>query len=514
MTRLYGLDLDLYIRKSRKDIEEEKKAEGQGQTYDTLERHRKRLLEVAKRENHNILEIHEEVVSGEFITERPKIQKLLRRVEASEIDAVLVIDLDRLGRGDMLDQGLLDRAFRYSGTKIITPNEIYDPEDESWELVFGVKSLVARQELKSITKRLQNGRRDSVKEGKSISRKPPYGYLRDEKLKLYPDPETSWIVKKIFEMMSGTYGRRTVAEELNKLSISPPTGVTWEPTTIAEMIQNEVYLGSIIWGKFKSVKRNGKYIRKKQPKESWLIKSNAHEPIVSEELFKAANMAYKQRWKPHTIKGKKLSNPLAGILKCEICGKAMANYPRKDRPNDQIRCSNIACKGIQRGASLNIIEEKVLQSLAEIVESFELPLKEHNKEIDSDTPLKRKALEKKEKEIEEIIGQKNNLHDLLERGVYTVDVFIERQKILTDRIKELNESIKLLSNEIELEAQIEKTQNEFVPKIKTVLESYHLTDDIEMKNMLLKSVITKATFLRKNDWKKRDQFIIQLYPHI
>jgi hypothetical protein len=35
------------------------------------------------------------------------------------------MDLDRLGRGDMLDQGLLDRAFRYSGTKILTPTEAY-----------------------------------------------------------------------------------------------------------------------------------------------------------------------------------------------------------------------------------------------------------------------------------------------------------------------------------------------------------------------------------------------------
>jgi site-specific DNA recombinase len=512
VSRILGLNLDIYLRKSRKDMEEEKKAAELGETYDTLERHRRRLLDLVKKENHNILEIHEEVVSGEFISERPQIQKLLRRVEAGLVEAVLVIDLDRLGRGDMLDQGILDRAFRYSGTKIITPTEIYDPSDESWELVFGVKSLLARQELKAINKRLQNGRLDSVREGKSISQKPPYGYLRDENLKLYPDPETCWVVKKIFEM-AVSYGRRTIADELNKLSIKAPNGKLWEGSSIAAIIKNEVYIGHIIWGKVKYKKINGRYKRIKQPRENWIIKENAHEPIVSVELFKAANEAHSGRWRPHTTKDKKLSNPLAGILKCEVCGKSMLYMPKKDRPNDQIRCSNIPCKEVQKGASFNIVEEKVLAGLKELIDAFELP-EMQTQEKETVIPFKQKALEKKEKEYQELLKQKNNLHDLLERGIYTVDTFIERQNILLDRENKLKEEIQLLQHEIEQEELQEKAQTEFVPRIKSVLEVYHSTDDVEMKNQLLKSVLEKATFLRKKDWNNRDQFVIQLYPRI
>jgi site-specific DNA recombinase len=147
---------------------------------------------------------------------------MIRDFENGETDAVLVMDLDRLGRGDMYDQGYLDRAFRYSGTKILTPTEVYDPESETWELVFGIKSLVAREELKSITRRMQRGRVASAGEGKSITKIPPYGYKRDENLRLEPDEETAWVVRKMFQMMSEGHGRIAIAQELDRLDIKPP----------------------------------------------------------------------------------------------------------------------------------------------------------------------------------------------------------------------------------------------------------------------------------------------------
>ncbi|WML43110.1 recombinase family protein [Neobacillus sp. PS3-40] len=517
MYRPNGLDIDLYLRKSRKDIEEEKKAEVRGEEYDTLSRHRNQLLALAIRENHNILQIHEEVVSGESVSERPEIQKLLRRIESGKIEAVLVVDIDRLGRGDMLDQGILDRAFRYSGTKLITTTEYYDPEDESWELVFGIKSLVSRQELKAITRRLQSGRRESAKEGKSISKKPPYGYLRTENLVLYPNPETAWVVKKMFTMMKDGFGRNAIAEELDRLEISPPDPTkrkTWSPSTITAIIKNEVYLGHIIWGKIKHTKRGGKYIKKKVPSDKWHIKQNAHEPIVSQELFDAANRAHTGRWRPSTVETKALSNPLAGILKCEVCGYTMWLQPRKDRPNPLIRCPQPQCKGIQKGALAPLVEERVLKGLEEIIKQHEFTQTLEQTRDNSVIPLKIKAIQKKQKELDELLKQKSNLHDLLERGVYDINTFMERQQIVVDRMKIFEEEIKNLKEEIQIEELKDKNINEFIPKVKTVLEAYHKTNDIEKKNRLLKSILDKATYLRKKEWTTKDQFIIQLYPKI
>lgn len=515
MSRPSDLNIYIYLRKSRKDLEEEKKASEAGINYDTLERHRNNLLAVAKKERHNILGIYEEIVSGESVTERPRIQEMIRDVDAGTVDAVLVMDLDRLGRGDMLDQGLLDRAFRYSGTQILTPTEVYDPESETWELVFGIKSLVAREELKAITRRMQRGRKASAGEGKSISKKPPYGYKRDENLRLEPDEETAWVVQKMFQMMRDGHGRQAIAQELDRLGIKPPNDnrQTWSPSSITAIIKNEVYLGRIIWGVKKHVKRNGKYQRKTMPRSAWTIVENAHEPIVSEELFEAANRAHSGRFRPSTVQAKKLSNPLAGVLKCEVCGYTMLYQPRKDRPNHMIRCNQPGCKGVQKGAMINLVEERIIALLEEYALDMAVNFTQKAPSNDEEVSYKKILIDKKNEEISQLTAQKNNLHDLLERGVYDVDTFLERQQKINERINGLQEEVRNINSEIQKEEIRKSNVNEVLPKLQTVLSEYWEAD-IESRNQMLKTILEKATFLRKTDWLKQDQFVIQLYPKI
>jgi DNA invertase Pin-like site-specific DNA recombinase len=515
MSRPTGLTIDIYLRKSRKDLEEEKKASEHGETYDTLERHRRTLFAVAKKERHNIRNIYEEVVSGESVSERPQIQTMIRNLETSPVDGVLVMDLDRLGRGDMYDQGYLDRAFRYSGAKILTPTEVYDPESETWELVFGIKSLVAREELKAITRRMQRGRVASASEGKSISKVPPYGYLRDENLRLYPDPETAWVVKKMFEMLRDGHGRIAIAQELDRLGVKPPNEKrkSWSPSSITAIIKNEVYLGTIIWGQVKYAKRNGKYKKTKLPRSKWTIKENAHDPIVSPELFEAANRAHSGRWRPSTNTTKGLSNPLAGILKCEVCGFTMLYQPRPDRPNSFIRCTQPSCQSVQKGATLALVEQRILDGLKQFAQELEIQTEAPDVNNDKEISVMKTVIGNKQEEVAQLETQKSNLHDLLERGTYDVDTFLERQQNLVDRINGLQEEMRIIAAEIQKEEVRNSSVNELLPQIQNVISEYEAAD-IESKNRLLKSVLEKATYLRKKEWIKRDQFVIQLYPKI
>jgi DNA invertase Pin-like site-specific DNA recombinase len=515
MSRPSDLNIYIYLRKSRKDLEEERKASELGETYDTLERHRRTLFAVAKKERHNIANIYEEIVSGESVAERPRIKEMLSDMESGAADAVLVMDLDRLGRGDMYDQGYLDRAFRYSGAKILTPTEMYDPESETWELVFGIKSLVAREELKAITRRMQRGRVASAGEGKSITKVPPYGYRRNDDLFLEPDPETAWVVKKMFEMMRDGHGRIAIALELDRLGIKPPNPKSrnWAPSSITAIIKNEVYIGNIIWGQVKHVKRNGKYKKIKLPREKWTIKENAHKPLVSLELFEAANRAHSGRWRPSTVATKSLSNPLAGILKCEVCNYTMLYQPRSNRPNDTIRCVNPECKGVQKGAAFNLVEQRLIELLGEYAIDIAVSLTHQPEKNDDDTPYKKILIANKTDEMAQLEEQKSNLHDFLERGIYTVETFLEREQNLMNRINILQDEIRTLTDEIQVEEVRQVGADVLLPQLQTVLTEYW-DADIETRNRMLKTVLNKATYLRKKEWTKRDQFVIQLYPKI
>lgn len=64
---------------------------------------------------------YKEIGSGESIDERPEMLRLLKKIEDPSVKAVLVVDIQRLSRGDLEDAGRLIKLFRYSKTCIITP---------------------------------------------------------------------------------------------------------------------------------------------------------------------------------------------------------------------------------------------------------------------------------------------------------------------------------------------------------------------------------------------------------
>ncbi|GIO03439.1 serine recombinase [Brevibacillus halotolerans] len=517
MTRPTNLDVIIHLRKSRKDIEEEKKALETGVPFDTLDKHKRELMELVRREQHNVIRIFEEIVSGEFLSERPEAQEMLRNVEDGECDAVIVMDLDRLGRGDMIDAGTIFRAFKYSETLIITPTEVIDCNAEGAELLFGVKSIIAREELKQINKRLQGGRRRAVKDGRHIAKNPPYGYLRDENLKLYPHPEEAPVVKKIFELLAEGSGRYKVIDYLMRSGYKAPSNKDiWEQSTISYIVKNEVYLGHLVWGKQKHTKRNGKRVRKNLPPELWTRHDNAHEPIVSQELFDRANEAHTGRLRVSRKEGTAITNPLAGIAKCGVCGRTLTQTHSYDRPNPQIRCNNPACKSIQKGSLTYLFEEKLISSLEELVEQRKMTQSELNNSAERKNKNEERILaltnyiQKATTELNEQHSMRETTFEMLERKVYTEELFLQRHKIISDKIKQLESEIEKSQEEI---AQLKirmRMQAQLIPKIHKVIQAYKSLEDAEQKNNLLKTVIEKVMYIRKKEWLKPEQFELEV----
>ncbi len=143
-------EYSLYLRKSRADLEAEERGEGE-----TLARHKKMLIELARKCGFSIGKIYCEIVSGESIESRPVVQKLLRDVEAGRWKGVLVVEVERLARGDTMDQGRVAKSFKFSNTKIITPIKIYNPNNEFDEEYFEFGLFMSRREYKTINRRLQ-----------------------------------------------------------------------------------------------------------------------------------------------------------------------------------------------------------------------------------------------------------------------------------------------------------------------------------------------------------------------
>ena len=133
---------------------------------ETLNRHRK-ILETFCAEKHlYVAEVLEEVVSGESLSSRPKMMRLLELVNTGMYAGVICVDIERLSRGSSLESGYIMQIFQANNCKIITPYKVYDLRNESDEQFTDMKFMFSRYGLKTITKRLVRGRNQSASEGK------------------------------------------------------------------------------------------------------------------------------------------------------------------------------------------------------------------------------------------------------------------------------------------------------------------------------------------------------------
>lgn len=514
----------IYLRKSRADREAEARGEGE-----TLARHERILLDLAKKKEYIVGAIYREVVSGETISDRPVMQQLLHEVESGIWDGVLVVEVERLARGDTIDQGVVSRAFQYSDTKIITPTKIYDPNNEFDEEYFEFGLFMSRREYKTIKRRLNAGRISSVKEGKYCGNKPPYGYERVklEKEKGYtlrPVPTQAEIVKMIYTWYAGDsceqIGVAKIVRKLNEMGIESALGGDWTPASIQGILTNPVYIGKIRWNGRKTVKtiQNGQVIKTRPRSKDTLICNGLHPAVISEDLYNSVQEIRKKNPPRPVSIANSIRNPLAGIVYCSKCGRAMVRRPyQKSGQEDSLLCPYTSCSTVS--SKLSLVEKAVIDGIEEIVEKYKLnnDINISSESISSGISSKQNLINEKENELEILNSQKAKQYDLLEQRIYTTEVFLERAKTIAASIQSCSDTIAKLREEIERDKDIMAQQSDFIPRCEELLNNYWSLDT-ESKNKMLKSLIEKVVYSKdtKNAYGKGNEISFQLdiFPKI
>ena len=235
------MDAAQYLRKSRME-------EGMD-TEEVLAKHRKALADFAAAHDIHIIETYYEVVSGESLYARPEMLRLLEDVEEGRYDAVLVMDLDRLSRGRMKDQGIILDAFRDSGTLIVTPEKTYDLSDDLDDEMAEFKTFMSRREYKIINKRLRRGLKQTIQDGCYVAN-APYGYRKvnvDRKptLEIY-EPEAKF-VRMMYDLYLQGYGCVSIARHVNALGARPHRSAEFTRNSVAHILRNPTFAGKIVW---------------------------------------------------------------------------------------------------------------------------------------------------------------------------------------------------------------------------------------------------------------------------
>lgn len=514
----YG-EYAIYLRKSRADIEAEIKGEGE-----TLARHEHILLDLANSKNLKIGKIYREIVSGETIEARPEMKKLLADVKMGKWKGILVVEVERLARGETMDQGIVAQAFKISETKIITPIKVYDPNNEFDEEYFEFGLFMSRREYKVINRRLQRGRLMSVNEGKYVGSIAPFGY---DKVKIKGDKgytlkrnQEANIVKMIYDLYA--YNDLTLNEitaKLNKMGLKPRKCEEWSISTVKDILVNPVYIGKIKWNARKEVKtyRNGKLVKTRPRNSDYILVDGLHKAIIDDKTWKIVSAKRSLNSAP-VIHNNVVQNPLCGLIICAKCGKKMRrrSYSKLSK-EPTLYCSNPKCDNI--GSKIYLVEEKILGGLRKWLEHYEFDYKEYLQKINHN---KLESMEKTilclEAEIKKEKDKLLNIFSFLEDGTYTKEMFKARSDAVSKNIVRISNSIEEYKAKLVQERIVDKEKNALVPKIENILDVYNLLQTSEEKNDFLKTILTQVTYLKTEKSIKKDSdptnFTIHLYPKI
>lgn len=478
----------MYLRKSRADMEAEARGEGE-----TLARHESILREFAARQKLQVIKVYREVVSGDTISDRPEMTRMLAAVEQGEYDAVLCMDIDRLGRGDGTDQAVILKTMKYSETIIITPYKTYDARQEMDEEFLEYAQFMARGEYKRIKRRMWAGRIASAKEGKWQSPKAPFGYrrIRIEKGKgwtLAPDPDEAKAVQKVFEWYgSGDAGKNIIANRLNAMGFRTLSGREFSPSTIRNILSNPVYVGKVRWNyRRKHVDiRDGAEVHSRPLSDECFIADGIHPPIISMELWESVQYRLAGNGESRNKAGTPMRNPLAGLMVCGECGKAMVYTPEYRRKvTATYRCSSRGCK--TSGIDVECVYTTLLNCLREWVDIAAQSKNAQKNKNDNSEQIKAAN-----SNLAQLKGQLSRLQDLLETGVYSVETYLERSKIINDRISAIKEELSRLSRSGADDANASIIRN--APQIENLLSMWQ-TSTPQQLNDMLKSVIKKIVY--------------------
>ncbi len=499
----------IYLRKSRADAEAEARGEGE-----TLSRHQAILEKLAADRDLPIGNIYRELVSGESIAARPQMQRLLAEIEQGRWQGVLVMEVERLARGNTIDQGMVAQAFQYSGAKIITPVKTYDPANEFDQEYFEFGLFMSRREYKTINRRMQQGRAVSASEGKFTGSRAPYGYQRyklpgDKGYSLQPREDQAAIVCQIFRWYGEDgLGCGKIANNLNELSIPAANGGIWSAAAVVSLLHNPVYNGKICSGRRPSRKQlNCGEIQVCRPRApEYLIYPGLHTRLIDDSLFDAVTQRLEQRSNLPSPKKRPLQNPLVGILVCPVCGRSMIRRPAADC-RDQLLCPTRGCPTV--GSYLSHTEELILSSLEKWYGHKSFCLDSQEAASAKNKAFLEQMLAKTNKTISGIKNQLENACNLLEQGIYDPPTFMERQRKLK------NQEAILYQKQQELKEQLAKAANKTTasPPPLTLTEIYRACPDANSKNRLLKALLQRIDYYKTNSsrWQQTELRLI-FYP--
>lgn len=334
----------LYMRLSRDD--------GDSGESESIINQRKILYACAAEKGFNVV--------GEYVDDgwsgtnfnRPGFQQMLNDIEEKGINCIMTKDLSRLGRDHVMTGYYIESFFPENNIRFIAINDKVDSEEGDNDIT-PFMNVFNEFHAKQTSKKIRRVFESKFEDGECHYIYPPMGYNKDPDRKnhLVPDPETRWIIEKMFELAEEGKGPWVIRSWLYEHKVMTPgyrnylrwgalakvyekspeeRRYEWGLKSVKEILKNPLYIGTLVHYKKRTISyKNHK--AKNLPKSKHIVYENAHEPIISKERFERVQELIGERKRKSKQSGK--PHIFAGIAVCADCGGGLRFGSNRTSPN-------------------------------------------------------------------------------------------------------------------------------------------------------------------------------------
>ena len=487
------LRVAIYCRLSQEDRHKKTKEEDS----ESIKNQKVMLIDYANYHKLDIVGIFVDEDWAGMNQDRPEYNKVLELAENGEIDIVLCKSLNRFTRDSIVVEQYILEKFREWNVRFIGLVDSTDTAVKGNKKTIQINGLTNQWYIEDMSDSIKSALDIKRNKGEYIGSVPLYGYLKDPNKKghLIIDPVASENVRKIFSLYSQGMGKTAIARELNSQGIPNPTqykvlqnitykippnklGTQWKYSTISDILANEMYIGTMVQGKYGSVSFRTKK-NKPRPKSQWFKVEGTHEAIIDMDLWNSVKSRRNQNYKPY--KGGEIGI-FAHKCKCKYCGYTMKTS--KSHDDRYLRCptrqvSKDDCIG--SFISENVLKRTVLKELNLLIQQY-LNVDQLQENI-----ILKKVRNEKEQLQEEIAQYNGNINKYSKA---LKDLFMQK---VNGHITE-EEFVSLSSD---LREDKEKIQKLLIQRQNKLLELSNEQETVKSKKQLLQKYINVTELSRE-----------------
>lgn len=364
--------------------------------------------------------------------DRAGFKEMIGLIEKGEINCVIVKDLSRFARNYIGSGYYLQTFFPTHNIRFIAINDNIDSINDTEannQLIMSIKNVINDSYVRDISVKIRSQFEIKRKKGEYIGAFVVYGYKKsnNDKHKLEIDENAAEIVKSIFNLKIEGLSASAISRKLNLLDVPSPAEYKkmsgsnysanlqkkhislWSAKAVLRILKNEIYTGILIQGKYTTPNYRIKK-RIERDTDEWSIKEEAHEAVISKQIFDTVQNLLKQD--TVTVNTKKTPYLFSGFLYCADCKNSMVRRKVNDKYGTYVyyTCSynrlglgcsshsiredalsetvknaiSVYCRSVWelcdtlKGADADIVEQERIQSIENAVAAKEEKIKDLN----------------------------------------------------------------------------------------------------------------------------------------